>query len=286
MERLFSREEAWRALAQVRREGATIGFVPTMGALHEGHLSLVRASCARTGVTAVSIFVNPTQFSADEDLEAYPRDLDRDLELLEAEGVEFVFTPSAREMYGDSASVTVDPGRIASRWEGEARPHHFGGVATVVTKLVNIIWPDVAFFGEKDYQQLKVVEVLADELDMPVVVVGLPTVREADGLAMSSRNAYLTREQREQARAISESLGRACEAVAWGETDASAIEMTMAQHLDQPLLTTEYAVVVDAQDLEPIELIDRPARALIAARVGGTRLIDNAALVPPRESRG
>lgn len=284
MERLFSREEAWGALSEARCDGATLGFVPTMGALHEGHLSLVRASRARTSATAVSLFVNPTQFSPDEDLSAYPRDIDRDLELLAAEGVDFVFTPSVIEMYADDASVAVDPGRLAARWEGESRPHHFGGVATVVTKLLNIVGPDVAFFGEKDYQQLKVVERVVAELDMPVAIVGCPIVRESDGLAMSSRNVHLSAEERVQATALSQALDAACEAVAWGECDAAALEATMSQRLDLPLVSTEYAVVVDAESLEPVETIAQPARALIAAVAGTTRLIDNAALEPVRES--
>jgi pantoate--beta-alanine ligase len=285
MEQLHSREQAWRALSEVRREGATLGFVPTMGALHEGHLSLVRASTTRAAATAVSVFVNPTQFAPDEDLSTYPRDMDRDLELLAAEGVDFVFTPSASEMYAEDSSVTVDPGAVASRWEGQSRPHHFRGVATVVTKLLNIVGPDIAFFGEKDYQQLKVIEGVVDELDVPVTIVGCPTVREKDGLAMSSRNVYLSAEERQQARALSQALEAACEAVAWGQCDARELEALMNERLDQPLVDVEYAAIVDADTLEPVAEVDGPARALVAARIGKTHLIDNAALEPPRETR-
>ena len=281
MERLSSREDSWRALSPAALDGATVGLVPTMGALHEGHLSLVRASRARADVTVVSIFVNPTQFAPDEDLEAYPRDLPGDLALLETEGVEFVFTPGTDGMYRAGSTVAVDPGVVASRWEGEIRPHHFGGVATVVTKLFNIVRPDVAFFGEKDYQQLKVVERVADELDHGVTIVGCPIVRENDGVAMSSRNVYLSAEERTQARSLSLALDAVRDAVARGGCDVAALEATMAQRLDRPLVASEYAVIVDAASLEPITVVDRPARALIAARVGETRLIDNAALEPP-----
>lgn len=282
MERLFTREQAWQALGEVRREGVTVGFVPTMGALHDGHLSLVRASMNRADVTVVSIFVNPTQFAPTEDLAAYPRDMERDLELLRAEGVDFIFTPSAAKMYREEAGVTVDPGAIAERWEGQSRPHHFGGVATVVTKLFNIVLPDIAFFGEKDYQQLRVIEQLVGDLDMPITVVGRPIVREVDGLAMSSRNVYLSPKERERALALCLALESACEAVAWGERDVAKLEVTMAQHLDRADADTEYAVVVDARTLEPLRKLDRPARALIAARVGDTRLIDNVAIDLPR----
>jgi len=286
MERLSSREEVRRALMAVRLGGETVGFVPTMGALHEGHLSLVRASCTRTDVTVVSIFVNPTQFAPDEDLDAYPRDLERDLALLEAEGVDYVFTPTTAEMYPVGSTVAVDPGAVAVRWEGESRPHHFGGVATVVTKLFNIVGPDAAFFGEKDFQQLKVIERITDELDMSVTIVGCPIVRENDGVAMSSRNVYLSAEEREQARALSGAIDAAREAASSGERDVAVLEATMAEQLDRPLVSTEYAVIVDAETLEPLTFVDRPARALVAAQVGKVRLIDNAAITLVSETEG
>jgi pantoate--beta-alanine ligase len=249
-----------------------------MGAFHEGHLSLVRASCERAGVTVVSIFVNPTQFGPDDDFDEYPRDIERDLELLAAEGVDFVFTPSVDAMYAPDASVTVTPGVVARRWEGESRPGHFEGVATIVVKLLNVVRPDVAFFGEKDYQQLRVIEDVVAELDMPVTVVACPTIRESDGLAMSSRNAYLSAEERETARALSSALEAAAECVVWGERDVGPVESAMADTLAIPSLDVEYAVVVDSSTLEPVEAIRGEARALIAARVGQTRLIDNAPL--------
>ncbi len=202
MERLVSVEEVRNALARTRLEGRTIGFVPTMGALHEGHLSLVRASKRRTDITVVSIFVNPTQFGPGEDFDAYPRDPESDAAMLEAEDVEFLFVPAVSVMYPSGSVTRVDPGPLADVLCGAARPGHFSGVATVVTKLLNIVRPDIAFFGEKDYQQLKVLQQVARDLDMPTRVVGCPIVREADGLAMSSRNRYLTPEQRSQALAL------------------------------------------------------------------------------------
>lgn len=282
MERVASPGEARQAVAEAKREGLGVGLVPTMGALHDGHLSLVRAARKRAGYVAVSIFVNPTQFGPDEDFESYPRDLEHDIANLRAEGVDLVFTPSTGVMYAADAMVTVEPGALAQRFEGAVRPGHFVGVATIVTKLLNIVRPDLAFFGEKDYQQLRIVERLVADLNMAVTIVGCPIVRERDGLAMSSRNAYLSAEERAQAVALSEALEAAAQAVAWGETDASAVEGAMrAEFASRPLAAIDYAAVVDPATLAPLARIDRPARAIIAARVGTTRLIDNAALAPP-----
>lgn len=282
MERVTSKEEARQALASARREAKTIALVPTMGALHEGHLSLVRAACKRADYTAVSIFVNPTQFGPNEDFAAYPRDLEHDLDLLRAEGVDLLFTPTTDVMYATDAQVTVDPGPLAARWEGEARPGHFGGVATVVAKLLNIVRPNLAFFGEKDYQQLRVIERMVRDLDLAVNVVPCPIVRERDGLAMSSRNAYLSPEERAESLALCEALEAAVQAVAWGETDAEAVLQAMRiEFAKRPLAVLEYVAVVDPATLEPVSDLGVPARALVAARLGATRLIDNAALVPP-----
>lgn len=282
MERVASKEEARQALHAARREGKRIGLVPTMGALHEGHLTLVRASCKRADYTAVSIFVNPTQFGEGEDFEAYPRDLERDLSLLAAEGVDLVFTPSAAVMYGHDARVTVDPGPLGSVWEGASRPGHFRGVCTIVAKLLNVIGPDLLFMGEKDYQQLKVVECMVRDLDFPTAVVGVPTVRERDGLAMSSRNAYLSPQEREQAVALCEALETAAQAVAWGERDVVRLERLMAEELAaRPLASVDYVAVVDADTLERLDVVGASARAIVAAQVGSTRLIDNAPLVAP-----
>ncbi|MDP2181746.1 MAG: pantoate--beta-alanine ligase [Actinomycetota bacterium] len=282
MERVASPVEARQAVVEAKHEGLSVGFVPTMGALHDGHLSLVQAARKRADFVAVSIFVNPTQFGPGEDYESYPRDLDNDLANLGAEGVDLVFVPSAGVMYASDATVTVDPGALARRWEGAVRPGHFTGVATVVAKLLNIALPDLAFFGEKDYQQLKIVERLVLDLDMAVTIVGCPIVRERDGLAMSSRNAYLSADERAQAVALGEALEAAARAVAWGETHVRAVEDLMrAEIASRPLAILDYAAVVDPATLEPLARIDRPARAIIAARVGTTRLIDNAALAPP-----
>lgn len=285
MERVASKAEARRAAADARAEGKTIALVPTMGALHEGHLSLVRAACNRADYVVVSVFVNPTQFGPGEDYESYPRDLDADLQLLAAEGVDLVFNPSASVMYEPDASVTVDPGPLAERWEGEARPGHFTGVATVVTKLLSIVRPDLAFFGEKDYQQLQVVRRLVCDLDLGVTIVAAPIVRDRDGLALSSRNVRLSASERAAALAIPGALEGAAEVLAWGETDARSLEREMfARFLGLELLELDYACVVDPETLEPLDTVDRPARVVIAARVGDVRLIDNCALVPPNDA--
>lgn len=283
IERLNSKGEVRQAVAAARREGKRIGFVPTMGALHDGHLALVRAACTRTDVVVVSIFVNPTQFGEGEDFEAYPRRVADDISHLSAEGVEFVFTPSVAEMYPPDSTVTVDPGPLADRWEGEVRPGHFTGVATIVTKLLSIVRPDVAYFGEKDFQQLQIVRALERDLDLGCTIVGLPTVRDAAGLALSSRNAYLTPEERRQALSLASALNAAEQALAWGETDARALETVMREAVGREgagAVELEYAAVVDAATLEPVERVEASARALVAARVGTTRLIDNCALVP------
>jgi pantoate--beta-alanine ligase len=284
IERIASKGEVRSAIAAARREGKTVGLVPTMGALHEGHLSLVQAACKRTDIVMVSIFVNPTQFAPGEDFESYPRDIAADLELLSAEGVDLVFTPSVDEMYGRGAETTVEPGPLSLRWEGEIRPGHFTGVATVVAKLFNIVRPDLAFFGEKDYQQLRIVSRMTDDLDLGLGIVGCPIVRDASGLALSSRNAYLTPEQKAAALALPEALEAAAAALAWGERDARALEAIMAETIDnvgRDVVSLEYAAVVEPSSLEPAEVITGTARALIAARVGSTRLIDNCALVAP-----
>lgn len=282
MERVVSIEEVGDALARSRPEGRAIGFVPTMGALHEGHLSLIRASRRHADVTVVSIFVNPTQFGPNEDFDAYPRDLDRDTALLVAEGVHVLFTPTVGVMYPPGADTRVDPGPLGTVLCGAARPGHFTGVATVVTKLFDIVSPDIAFFGEKDYQQLKVVQKVARDLDMRVKVAGCPIVREPDGLAMSSRNRYLTPEQRSHATVLYRALSSARDAACAGDTDADALMRGMRQTIErQEDVELEYAVVVDAETLAPVTVVHRPARALVAVRVGNARLIDNVAIPLP-----
>lgn len=284
IERIASKSEVRSAIAAARREGKTVGLVPTMGALHEGHLSLVHAACKRTDVVIVSIFVNPTQFAPGEDFERYPRDIEADLEMLGAYGVDLVFTPSVEEMYGSGVETTVDPGPLAARWEGEIRPGHFGGVATVVAKLLNIVRPDLAFFGEKDYQQLRVVTRMTEDLDLGVGIVGCPIIRDATGLALSSRNAYLTPEQRAAALALPEALEAAAAGLAWGELDPRALEAAMVAtvaRVSGGVVDLEYAALVNARTLESAVSLDTPVRAIVAARVGATRLIDNCALIPP-----
>ena len=286
IERVVSIEEVRQTVSSARREGTTVGFVPTMGALHAGHLSLVRAACKRTGFVVVSIFVNPTQFGPGEDFERYPRDLEHDLDLLAAEGVELVFTPSVEVMYGAeterAARVSVDPGPLGEIWEGATRPGHFRGVATVVAKLLNVVRPDLAFFGEKDYQQLAIVRRLVRDLDFQTGIVGCPVVRESDGLAMSSRNAYLSAPERTSALSLSRALEAAAEALAWDERSGDALAQVMIDTVSAtPGVELDYAAVVDPETLTKVQLVDVPARAIIAARVGATRLIDTCELRPP-----
>lgn len=279
MERLASKQEVRQAVAEARREGKRIALIPTMGALHEGHLSLVRAAAERADYIIVSVFVNPTQFGQGEDFEAYPRDLDRDVDLLGAEGVDLVFAPTPEIMYASDAQVTVDPGPLGALYEGAARPTHFGGVCTVVTKLFSIALPDLAFFGEKDYQQLTIVRRMARDLDLPVKVVGCPIVRECDGLALSSRNVYLSAEERAAAPVLYQALRTAETLVLDGGRDARVVAGALRDTIaGEPLAVLDYAEVVDAATLRPVDTIAGSARALVAARFGATRLIDNIAL--------
>jgi len=268
---LRARVAAWRAA------GERVALVPTMGALHEGHLSLVGIGRRNADHVVASLFVNPTQFSPAEDFEAYPRNEARDAELLAEAGCELLYAPGADEMYplGFSTSVTV--AHVSEGMEGAARPHHFGGVATVVTKLLTQAAPDVAVFGEKDYQQLQVIRRLTRDLDLPVEIIGGPTMRADDGLALSSRNAYLSPEQRAIAPALNRALKACAEAVAKGAavdaSEAAAIESILAAGFD----SVDYLEVRSAEYLERLGPgpIDAPARVLTAARLGRTRLLDN-----------
>ncbi|MDZ4167552.1 MAG: pantoate--beta-alanine ligase, partial [Coriobacteriia bacterium] len=280
MERLGSKDEIRRAVAEARREDKRIALVPTMGALHDGHLSLVRAACDRADYVVVSVFVNPMQFGPGEDFAAYPRDLDRDMDLLGAEGADLVFTPTAEGMYTSDAQVSVDPGPLGAVLEGATRPTHFRGVCTVVAKLLSVVGPHLAFFGEKDYQQLKIVSRMVRDLDLPTKIVGCPIVRECDGLAMSSRNAYLSPEERTAATVLYRALRSAETLALGGERDHAMLADVMAATVaEEPLAALDYAVVVDPTTLVPLESGGaQVARALIAARVGTTRLIDNLAL--------
>ncbi len=286
MERVTSVEEVRGVLRRPRLEGRTVGLVPTMGGLHAGHLSLVAASRRRCDLTVVSVFVNPTQFGEGEDFDAYPRDLDADADLLEAAGVDVLFAPTVPVMYPEGATTRVDPGPIGTVWCGASRPGHFSGVATVVTKLLDIVSPDVAFFGEKDFQQLRVIQRVVRDLDIDTHVVGCPIVREPDGLALSSRNRYLTADERTHALVLSRALMRARDEAAAGQSDAASLEAGLAAAIGaEPGVTLEYAAIVDARSLDRVTEISREARALVAARVGNARLIDNVAIRPPGDAR-
>lgn len=259
----------------------TVGLVPTMGFLHEGHLSLVRGARADCDTVAVSIFVNPAQFGPGEDLDRYPRDEERDLALLRDEGADIVFMPPPEEVYPPGFDDWVEVrGPIAERLEGEHRPGHFRGVTTVVARLFRIVRPDRAYFGEKDAQQLRVIRRMTGDLGLPVEVLGLPIVREPDGLAMSSRNAYLSPDDRTRALALSRALGEAERSFGSGERDAGVIRTAARRTLDAAGVGVDYVSVVDEETLTELKTIDRPALLLLAALVGATRLIDNTLLVP------
>lgn len=272
-----------RTIAQVRAEtgaargeGQTIGLVPTMGAFHEGHLSLMRRARAENGLVVVSLFVNPTQFGANEDLSTYPRDEARDAALAEAEGVDILFAPSPDEIYPDGFATNIHVAGITEVLDGASRgAHHFDGVATVVTKLFGIVAPDVAYFGQKDAQQVLVVRRVVRDLDLDVRIEACPIVREADGLAMSSRNVYLDADARVQATALNRALSAADEVVASGNRDGDSILSAARAVLDEAAIDAEYLELRDAETLQPVDSVDRDALLLVAARVGGARLIDN-----------
>jgi pantoate--beta-alanine ligase len=264
-----------------RRAGRRIGFVPTMGFLHEGHLALVDAARAAAEVVVMSIFVNPLQFGPGEDLERYPRDLARDRTLAAGRGVTVLFTPSVAEMYGEAPEIRVVAGETAARWEGAARPGHFDGVLTVVAKLFHQVMPDVAVFGQKDIQQVTLIRRMVAELDFPVSIVVVRTVREADGLARSSRNVYLTPRDREAALALSRGLFRALDAWRAGERDADVLQKLVEDACRAaPGVVPDYIAVVDPERLAPVETAPPGTIIAVAARVGATRLIDNIILGP------
>ena len=265
-----------REVQQAKAGGEVIGFVPTMGALHEGHLSLVDASQRECDRTVVSIFVNPTQFAPHEDLEKYPRPLEQDLHLLSKRGVWLAFAPALDEVYPEHFDSYVDVGDIAEPLEGVSRPTHFRGVATVVLKLFNIVPADRTYFGQKDYQQSLVVRKLLDDFNLPIDLRVCPIVREEDGLAMSSRNAYLSTSERRRAGALWQSLLLAEQAVTAGELNATAIAGQMRQYLDNAGVDeVEYVAFLAEGTMRPVELINEPTVVALAARVGRTRLIDN-----------
>jgi pantoate--beta-alanine ligase len=271
---------AMRAWADdTRTGGRRIGLVPTMGYLHAGHLSLVAEARRRADTCVASIFVNPLQFGANEDLANYPRDLDRDRAALQAAGVEVLYRPSVESMYPRGFQLEVAVTKVSKGLCGRTRPDHFGGVTTVVAKLFNAVKPHVAVFGEKDFQQLAVIRRMTADLDLGIEIVGMPIVREADGLAMSSRNAYLSPGERLAARCLSRALAAGRDAAGRGTVRAAAVlEPVHAVLAAEPLARVDYAEVVDAETIEPLDRLDRPALLALAVYIGRTRLIDNAVL--------
>ena len=273
-------------IAEVRRwraeSGGDVGLVPTMGYLHAGHVSLVERARRENARVAASVFVNPTQFGPQEDLARYPRDLPRDGGLLAGAGCDLLFAPAPEEMYPAGFATVVDAGAVSAPLEGERRPGHFRGVATVVLKLLGIFTPTRAYFGEKDAQQLAVIRRAAKDLDLPVQVVGCPTVREADGLAMSSRNSYLDAGQRRAAPVLYRALSAARDAVRGGERDAGALRRLMQDVIEkEPLARIDYVSVADPDTFSELTSLEGPALALLAVRVGPARLIDNLLLCGP-----
>jgi pantoate--beta-alanine ligase len=264
------------SLDAARAEGARVGFVPTMGFLHDGHVSLIRAARAASDVVAVSIFVNPLQFGAGEDLSAYPRALHRDRALAEEAGTDLLFVPTVEEMYPEPVATTVSVAGVSAPLEGASRPTHFAGVATVVAKLFSIVGPCAAYFGEKDYQQLAVIRRMARDLSMPVDVVGCPTRREPDGLAMSSRNVYLSPEEREAAPVVQRALRAGAASILACERDPAAVRALMAAIIEaEPLARLDYAEVVGADSFAVPDQLSGNLRLLAAVRFGRARLIDN-----------
>ena len=273
--------EARLASRDLRRSGKTLGLVPTMGALHDGHLSLVRAAKAACGAVAVSIFVNPTQFGPTEDLAKYPRSFERDCELLDKEGVDFIFSPSVEEMYpkGEISWVVVEG--LSDKLDGQSRPGHFRGVTTVVSKLFHVVEPDMAFFGQKDAAQVAIIRRLVRDLNFPVEIRVCPIVREPDGLAMSSRNAYLNADERQRALVLRRSLLRVEEDFRKGERSAAAlIDAAKQIFAEHPEVRLDYFEIIDPDTLDPVETIFRLTLVAVAAFVGTTRLIDNILLEP------
>jgi pantoate--beta-alanine ligase len=281
--RTFDQIAALRTyLRGIRDENKTVGFVPTMGALHEGHLTLIRRAKGDCDTTVVSIFVNPTQFGPQEDLAAYPRDLVRDQRLCSNEDVDALFSPAVEEMYPAGFQTRVTVGDLSQMLEGAQRPGHFEGVATVVTKLLNIVQPDRAYFGQKDYQQLRVIERMVRDLNVPTTIVMVPTVRDTDGLALSSRNVYLSPEERMAAPVLYRVLESAAERVKAGENDPDALRKALEEVIAaEPRATLDYVALVDPETLQPVrELQKAPTLVALAVRVGKTRLIDNALVSP------
>lgn len=276
LQRTDSNSELRARLATWQAEGLRIGFVPTMGALHEGHLSLVREALSKADRVVASIFVNPTQFGPDEDFDRYPRQVDEDCGRLAEEGCDLVFLPAVEDIYPPGASTFVQVEGPSSGFEAKERPGHFRGVATVVTALFQLVGPHVAIFGQKDAQQLAVIRKLVRDLHLGVEIVGAPIVREADGLALSSRNVYLAPDERRAARVLSRSLETARQLIEGGERDAAAVRLAVEAMLDgEPLGTTDYVGIVDADSFQPLDTLHGRVVVPIAYRLGPVRLLDN-----------
>ena len=271
-------EELRQAVKNSRSRGERLALVPTMGALHAGHLALVTEGKKQAERVAASIFVNPTQFAAHEDLGRYPRQEAADAAMLEEGGCDLLWLPAVADVYPDGFATKVTVAGISDRWEGAARPGHFDGVATIVAKLILAVQPDVSLFGEKDFQQLAVIRRMVADLDIPVEIIGVPTVRDADGLALSSRNAYLSDDERKRALALPNGLKKAAEIIRGGATAREAEEAAKQMLADAGFAKVDYLALVDAASLEPIERPNGPSRLLAAATIGTTRLIDNLAV--------
>lgn len=268
--------EVRNIVKQWKEEGQTIGLVPTMGFLHEGHTSLIDASVNNNDKTVVSVFVNPIQFAPTEDLESYPRDIDHDSALCREHGADLIFNPDPSEMYKDGFSTYVDMSILTEELCGLSRPTHFRGVCTVVTKLFNIVKPDNAYFGEKDAQQLAVIKHMVRDLNMDINVVGCPIVREPDGLAKSSRNTYLSKEERQAALILSKSLKIGKELIDKGERDTAAIVNAIKENIEsEPLAKIDYVKIVDSETMQQVSKIEKPVLCAMAVYIGKTRLIDN-----------
>ena len=269
-------KEVRDAVKEWKAQGLSVGFVPTMGYLHEGHESLINKAVENNDRVVVSIFVNPMQFGPTEDLDKYPRDLERDSKLCERAGANLIFHPEKEEMYFDDFSSYVDINGLSDELCGKSRPVHFRGVCTVVTKLFNIVNPDRAYFGEKDAQQLAIIRRFVRDLNIDVEIIGCPIIREEDGLAKSSRNTYLSKEERQAALILSQSLNLAKDAIASGERDSKAIIELISKNIEkEPLAKIDYVEVVDSLSMEPVEKIEKSVLVAIAVYIGKTRLIDN-----------
>jgi pantoate--beta-alanine ligase len=277
MEVITNPSQMQNLMLSLKKQGKKIGFVPTMGYLHEGHLSLIRCSKKENDITVVSIFVNPIQFGANEDFGRYPRDFERDKSLCEKENVDYIFYPSYEEMYPDGFQTYVEVAELSKGLCGDFRPGHFKGVATVVAKLFNIVCPDNAYFGKKDFQQLKVIQRMVKDLNFQVNVVGCPVVRESDDLAMSSRNKYISDEERESALYISKVLFEAKRMFEDGITDPNLIKERVRQIISQAkhLKEIQYVEIVDSNTLKPVDKVKKSDVLAVAVYIGNTRLIDN-----------